>query len=48
MGSNLKIQRIFNNFGFKFINKEEQFYNMNDRWEDKLNYILTNNQYNNY
>lgn len=46
MGSNLKMQSILNNFGFKFINKEEQFYNMNDRWEDKLNYVLTNNQYN--
>lgn len=48
MGSNLKMQKIFNNFGFKFINKEEQFYNMNNRWEDKLNYVITKNQYNNY
>ena len=48
MGSNLKMQRIFKNFGFKFINKEEGFFNMKDSWEDKLNYVLTNNQYNSY
>jgi len=42
MGSNVKMQRIFNKFRFEFINKEEHFYDMHDRWEDKLNYILKN------
>ncbi|MEG2918597.1 MAG: GNAT family N-acetyltransferase [Clostridium sp.] len=42
MGSNLRMQRIFNKLGFGFINKEEQFYDMRDRWEDKLNYLLRN------
>ncbi|WP_346868908.1 GNAT family protein [Clostridium sp. UBA5119] len=42
MGSNKRMQSIFNKFGFKFINKEEHFYDMHDRWEDKLNYILRN------
>jgi RimJ/RimL family protein N-acetyltransferase len=40
MGSNFKMQRIFNKFGFEFINREEQRYDMHDRWEDKLNYVL--------
>ncbi len=42
MGSNLKMQRIFDRSGFEFMNKEENFYNMHDRWEDRLNYILRN------
>lgn len=42
MGSNLKMQKIFNKFGFEFLNKEEHFYDMKDRWEDKLNYRLSN------
>lgn len=42
MGSNLTMQRIFNKFCFQFINREEHFYNMNDRWEDKMNYMLIN------
>lgn len=40
MGSNFKMQRIFDRFGFEFVNREEHFYDMNDRWEDKLNYVL--------
>ena len=42
MGSNFKMQRIFDKFGFEFINREEQRYDMHDRWEDKLNYVLQN------
>ena len=44
MGSNLKMQRIFDKFGFEFINREEHFYDMHDRWEDKLNYGLINEE----
>ncbi|QAT39692.1 GNAT family N-acetyltransferase [Clostridium sp. JN-9] len=44
MGSNLKMRRIFDKFGFEFINKEEHFYDMHDRWEDKLNYVLINQE----
>lgn len=42
MDSNKRMQSIFNKFGFEFINREEHFYDMHDRWEDKLNYILRN------
>jgi RimJ/RimL family protein N-acetyltransferase len=42
MGSNLKMQRIFDRFGFELINSEESYYDMYDRCEDKLNYILRN------
>ena len=45
MGSNVIMQRIFDNFGFEFINKEEHVYDMHDRWEDKLNYVLINKNY---
>ncbi|MBZ9687421.1 GNAT family N-acetyltransferase [Clostridium estertheticum] len=42
MGSNFKMQSIFGKFGFEFVNREEHCYDMHDRWEDKLNYILRN------
>jgi len=42
MGSNLKMQKIFDKFGFVFLNREEHCYDMHDRWEDKLNFILRN------
>lgn len=42
MGSNLRMQKIFMKFGFALIDRTEKFYNMKDRWEDKLNYILVN------
>lgn len=42
MGSNVKMQRIFDKYGFEFIDKEENRYDMHDRWEDKLNYKLKN------
>lgn len=45
MGSNLIMQRIFAKFGFEFINREEHFYDMHDRWEDKLNYMYSNPNY---
>lgn len=42
MGSNLKMQKIFDRFGFEFINRGEHCYDMHDRWEDKLYYMLRN------
>ncbi|MDF2882907.1 MAG: GCN5-related N-acetyltransferase [Clostridiaceae bacterium] len=45
MGTNFKMQRIFHKFGFEFISREENFYDMHNRWEDKLNYILINSIY---
>lgn len=42
MGTNFKMKRIFDVFSFEFINKEENCYDMHDRWEDKLNYVLVN------
>lgn len=42
MGTNFKMQRILERFGFDFLNREEHCYDMHDRWEDKLNYILRN------
>lgn len=42
MCSNKRMKSIFDKFGFEFINREEHFYDMHDRWEDKLNYILRN------
>lgn len=42
MGSNIKMQKIFERLGFEFINSDEHFYDMKDRWEDRMNYLLTN------
>lgn len=42
MGSNIRMQKIFEKLGFEFINCDEHFYNMHDRWEDKMNYVLIN------
>lgn len=42
MGTNLKMQKILERFDFKLINRLEDYYNMNDRMEDKLNYMLSN------
>ncbi|MTI49934.1 GNAT family N-acetyltransferase [Sporosalibacterium faouarense] len=42
MGSNTKMQRIFNRLGFEFLNREKNCYDMHDRREDKLNYMLKN------
>lgn len=40
MGSNIKMQKIFSKLGFRFIDRVEHCYDMNGRWEDKLNYVL--------
>lgn len=45
MGSNMRMQKIFHKFGFIFVNREVHRYDMHDRWEDKLNYMLLNPQY---
>jgi RimJ/RimL family protein N-acetyltransferase len=42
MGSNMKMQRILEKCGFEFISKEEHRYDMYDKWEDKLNFMLKN------
>ncbi|GMQ57247.1 hypothetical protein AN1V17_16420 [Vallitalea sediminicola] len=42
MGNNLKMQRILKRVGFEFVDKQENWYKMNDRREDKLNYMLIN------
>lgn len=41
MGSNIRMQKIFERLGFEFVNCDERFYDMHDRWEDKMNYVLT-------
>jgi RimJ/RimL family protein N-acetyltransferase len=43
MGSNIRMQRIFNKLGFELVGREEHVYDMHDRWEDKIDYILINN-----
>lgn len=40
MESNIKMQKIFNKLAFRFLNKEEHIYDMKDRWEDKLYFLL--------
>lgn len=42
MGSNIRMQKIFERLGFEFLNSDECFYDMYDRWEDKMNYVLIN------
>lgn len=42
MGSNIAMQKIFDKLGFKHIGTEERRYDMHDRWEDKLIYVLEN------
>ncbi len=42
MGSNIKMRRILNKLGFDLISKEHNYYDMGNRKEDKLNYILLN------
>lgn len=42
MGSNVAMQKIFKKMGFEYIRTEEQRYDMHDRWEDKLYYVLRN------
>lgn len=40
MGTNYRMQHIFEKMRFQLLERIERHYNMNDRWEDKLNYIL--------
>ncbi len=40
MGSNYKMQHILEKLGFKFLNRDLKYYDMHNRWEDKLNYML--------
>lgn len=44
MGSNLKMQKILEKFGFKFLGKEDQYYDMKDRLEDKLLYVASRDE----
>lgn len=40
MGSNTRMQHIFDKLGFRFIGRTHDVYNMGNRWEDKLDYVL--------
>ncbi|MHC1748149.1 MAG: GNAT family N-acetyltransferase [Cellulosilyticaceae bacterium] len=42
MGANIRAQKICKRLGFEFISKEERYYDMEGRLEDKLNYIIRN------
>jgi RimJ/RimL family protein N-acetyltransferase len=42
MGSNHKMQRILQNFGFELLGTDSGCYSMGQRKEDRLNYLLTN------
>lgn len=44
MGTNYSMQRIFKKMGFQLIEKIESYYDMKNRWEDKLDYILIRSQ----
>ncbi len=39
MGTNIKMQRILEKNGFELMSTDEQYYNMGDRVEDRLNYV---------
>lgn len=40
MGSNHRMQHLLEKFGFRLIGRTPQVYDMNDHFEDKLDYIL--------
>ena len=40
MGLNVRMQKIFKKLEFKFLDRVERCYDMDGRWEDKLNYVL--------
>ncbi|MHC1746954.1 MAG: GNAT family N-acetyltransferase [Cellulosilyticaceae bacterium] len=40
MGSNIRMQKIFKKLGFQFLERVERCYDMDGRWEDKINYVL--------
>lgn len=41
MGSNIRMQRILEGLGFRCYARLEDAYDMHDRWEDRLDYVLT-------
>ena len=45
MGSNVRMQHILGRLGFSLLSREERFYDMRDRWEHKLNYVLNLNDF---
>ena len=40
MGSNARMQHILDKLGFQLLERIPHAYDMRDRWEDKLNYVL--------
>lgn len=48
MGSNIRMQKIFSHFGFKLLSRDEKFYDMGDRLEDRLNYSLSREEWKSY
>lgn len=40
MGSNVRMQRILTRLGFRCYLRMEDCYDMGDRWEDRLDYVL--------
>lgn len=40
MGSNMRMQRILEQLGFRCYLRMEECYDMHDRWEDRLDYVL--------
>jgi RimJ/RimL family protein N-acetyltransferase len=40
MGTNYRMQHVLGKMGFQLLERIERYYDMHDRWEDKLNYIL--------
>lgn len=41
MGSNVRMQRILNRLGFRCFFRMKEAYDMRNRWEDRLDYVLT-------
>lgn len=41
MGSNVRMQRILDALGFHCYLRLEECYDMRDRWEDRLDYVIT-------
>lgn len=39
MGTNVRMQKIFDRMKFELISRESEHYNMGDRLEDRLNYV---------
>lgn len=45
MGSNLRMQRILDRLGFRCYLRLTECYDMGDRWEDRLDYVITREEY---